>query len=285
MRRGWTRLAGLVVMQVSICLLVPGCQVPTIPEEYLPVIDGPLDAEPGESALLAVSRQDVIRAARRYASHRWTPTQENVWHGFDAQGIRVDTPDAGFVRPKIRPGWWEVGVEAQGIPYQWGGFSTLEEFDLGIAAGLAAGDLLTPEKRAAAEEGLPTVSRSAVGIGASGFVSRCWGLPRVFATGEFPELCEALDSYEALRAGDILNLRNVHLILFEQFADAEGKALLGYECGAPPIWKVVYNHLPVSHLQRLGYRPLRYRGIVSADDDAEVLGLRALAANEAELPE
>jgi hypothetical protein len=224
-----------------------------------------------------VSRQEVIHLARHYASHRWTPRVQNVWHGFDAQGIRIDTPDVSYVRRNFRPGWWEVGVEAQGIPYQWGGFSTIEGFDRGIANGLAAGDLLTPEKRVAAGQGLPTVSQSAVGIGASGLISRCWKLPRVYSTRQFPSICERLSSYEELLPGDILNLKDVHVILFEQFADAERKALLGYECGAPPSWKVVYNSLPVSHLQRLGYEPLRYRGIVSAEDDATVLRLRSQA--------
>ncbi len=254
------------------CLLV-SCQVPEIPEEYLPVIEGPV-GEPAAPVYHPISRQEVIQTARRYASHRWTPTEANVWHRLDDEGIRVDTPDISFIEPGIRRGWWQSDVPNQGVPYQWGGFSTIEEFDQGIAQGLAAGDTLTPTKRMMLHQGMPTVSRSAVGIGASGFVSRCLGLSRDHSTRELAELCEPLDSYEELRPGDLLNLRAVHVILFEQFADDGHKALLGYEAGAPPSWKVLYDHLPVSHLKRLGYKPLRYRQIQGAPDDAAVLGLR-----------
>ena len=65
------------------------------------------------------------------------------------------------------------------------------------------------------------------------------------------------------------------MILFEQFAGSEKKALLGYEAGSPPSWKVLYDRLPVSHLKRLGYQPLRLKHITESPDDAKVLGLRS----------
>ena len=253
------------------------CQVPHIPDEELPVISGGWDEEPAaaEQTLPRVSRQEAIRTARRYASHRWTPTKANVWHGYDEQGVRVDTPDESFKVRGLRPGWWRVGEENQGVPYQWGGFSSLAEFDQGVANGYAAGDILTMEKRVLMSQGASAISEAAVGIDASGFISRCWKLNRNYSTRELPNICVQLPSYDELKPGDVLNLKGVHVILFEQFADVRKKGLLGYEAGAPPSWKVLYDQLPVSHLKRLGYQPLRLRHITGSPDDAKVLGLNA----------
>jgi len=258
-------------------VLLHGCtsMIPEISEADLPPLDFPERQE--VLAIMPITRQAVIQMARRYASHRWTPTDKNLWHGYDPQGIRVDTPNHDFTAPGMRPGWWQVGQENQGIPYKWGGYSSLAEFDDGLSAGFAAGDILTPEKRQMLERNLPTISGAAVGIDSSGFVSRCLGLPREYSTREFPDICEALSSYEALKPGDLLNLKGVHVILFEQYADPKHKTLLAYEAGAPPSWKVLYNQLPLEHLKRLGYKPLRYRGILDLADDAEKLGIRQFA--------
>lgn len=271
------RIATRFTMGLLATLLVSSCQVvPQIPDEELPVLsDTLLPREESSSVLLAVDRQSAIKMARRYASHRWTPTKRNVWHGYDEQGTRVDTPDFEFRSPGIRPGWWKPGVENQGIPYKWGGFETLSEFDQGLAAGFAAGDILTAEKRAMLAEGFPTVSNASVGIDASGLVSRCWKLSRNHTTHELEQLCTELESYDDLKPGDALNLRGVHIILFEQFATPKRRALLGYEAGAPPSWKVLYDHLPVSHLKRLGYKPIRLPHITESPDDAKALGLRS----------
>ncbi len=255
--------------------VISSCSVPHISEEDLPGLDAPWPPPANESAeATVVTRQNAIQTARRYASHVWTPTEKNVWHGFDPQGIRVDTPDVGFNQPGVRQGWWQVGQPNQGIPFKWGGFSSLEEFDQGIAQGFAAGDVLTPIKGQMLDQGFPTVSEAAVGIGSSGLISRCWNLDRDHSTRELATLCEELVSFDELLPGDIINLKGVHVILFEQFADERRKSLLGYEAGAPPSWKVLYDQLPVSNLRRLGYKPMRYKHIVSGDNDAEVLGLR-----------
>ncbi|MGY8687628.1 MAG: hypothetical protein ACKVHP_07835 [Verrucomicrobiales bacterium] len=256
-------------------MILSSCQVPHIPEEELPSLMGDFEEISMAPVIQPISRQEVIKIARRYASHRWKATNRNIWHGYDPENIRVDTPDAAFKEPSIRPGWWKVGEQNQGIAYQWGGFSTISEFDSGIINGLAAGDILTAEKREMLAQGLPSVSRAAVGIDASGFVSRCLGLDRNHSTRELPELCDTLASFDELKPGDLINLRGVHVILFEQFANERNKAVLVYEAGAPPSWKVVYDHLPVSHLKRLGYKPLRFRHITESPDYARALGLRS----------
>ena len=130
---------------------------------------------PQAGGVSRVTRAECIAIAESYRSHRWLPAEGNVRHGVDAAGIRVDTPDISYQKPGAVPGWWRAGAWNTGVPYQWGGFATPEEFDRGLAAGLAAGDVYTLEKRRLLDA---AVSREATGIDCSGFVSRCWRLPR-----------------------------------------------------------------------------------------------------------
>lgn len=205
-----------------------------------------------------VTRSEVMGTAMRYASHPWTGTGANVRHGVDRAGIRVDTPDSTYQKPGAVPGYWVPGQVSRGLPYQWGGFSTPEEFDRGLAAGLAAGDVYTDEKRRLLYDG---VSREAVGIDCSGFVSRCWNLPKAFSTRELASICEPLPSWDDLKPGDALNIHNVHVLLFCGWVDPGRKFLAAYETGGPPDWKVIRHVIGVDFLKRKGYRPLRYQGI------------------------
>lgn len=205
-----------------------------------------------------VTRSQVLTTAVQYASHPWTGRPANVRHGRDQAGIQVDTPDISYQKPGEVPGYWIPGELNHGIPYQWGGFSTPEEFDRGIAGGLAAGDVYTSEKRALLYE---AVSGEAVGIDCSGFVSRCWGLPRSFSTRELAKLCEELPSWDDLKPGDALNLYNAHVLIFSGWTGPGRTHLAGYETGGPPDWKVVRHVVGTAFLKQKGYRPLRYRGI------------------------
>ena len=206
-----------------------------------------------------VRRKEAIALAEEYARFRWTPSAANVFHGLDRDGIRVDTPDIGFVNPGSHPGWWVPGRSNVGVPYMWGGFSSLSEFREGIANGRYAGDVYTREKRRLLER---AVSRQAVGIDCSGLISRCWGLERSYSTRELPGLCLSLASYEELKPGDILNSDNNHVLLFEGWADKAHKRLLAYEAGSPPTWKVLRDSISVPMLKSFGYKAWRYKNIV-----------------------
>lgn len=196
--------------------------------------------------------------AETYRTHRWLPSEANVKHGPDSQGIPVNTPDVSYRKPGAVPGWWVPGRVNVGIPYQWGGFATPAEFDAGIRAGLAAGDVYTLEKRRLLEA---AVSREATGIDCSGFVSRCWKLSRPWSTRELPALCDPLPSWNDLQPGDILNTYNSHVAIFAGWADSGRTRLYTYETGVPPYWLVVRREVDTRHLQNLGFVPLRYRGI------------------------
>src|SRR5262245_10709528 len=87
------------------------------------------------SSSLVERRARIVAIAESYASHRWTAGPSNVLHGEHQDGVRVDTPDSGHVEG----GFTTDGGVNVGVPYQWGGFSSLDEFDAGVRAGRWAG--------------------------------------------------------------------------------------------------------------------------------------------------
>jgi hypothetical protein len=202
-----------------------------------------------------VTRAEALAMAEQYRSHQWMPQAANVLHGDDKEGIRVDTPDISY--EEGIPGWWRAGVMATGVPYQWGGFSSLEEFDAGVKAGLAAGDVYTSAKRKMLDD---AVSKHAVGVDCSGFISRCWKLPRSYSTRELPFLCQKIE-WADLEPGDIVNTHNAHVLLFAGWVDGRKAKLTAYETGSPPTWKVLKHDLGVEWLKSMGYQPYRYYGI------------------------
>ena len=76
-----------------------------------------------------------------------------------------------------------------------------------------------------------------------------------------PALCDRLGHYSELRPGDILNVHNQHVLLFERFTDADRSQMIVYEAGSPPSWKVLKNTTPTGYLKSLGYVPYRYKNI------------------------
>jgi cell wall-associated NlpC family hydrolase len=210
------------------------------------------------SAQAQVRRSAVIALAEQYVHFKWKPSAANVFHGRDAAGVLVETPDQSFARPGIRSGWWVAGELNEGIPYQWGGFSTPADFQASLKRGLAAGDVYTDEKR---RLGDAAVSKHAVGIDCSGLVSRCWKLDRPYSTQELPALCIPLRTYAELKPGDILNAPNKHVLIFRGFVDEQKQRMLAYEAGSPPTWKVLLNSIPNVLLTTENFQPLRYRKI------------------------
>lgn len=199
------------------------------------------NSKPGIRA--PITRAEILAIARRYAEHKWSANSDHVFHGLDMNGNQVDTPDKDY-----RAGGFTVGEENVGIPYKWGGFSSIDQFDQGISENMFAGHL--PNK------GSSPASPQAVGVDCSGLVSRCWDLPKKHSTRSLGNLCYYLDSYEDLEPGDIINSFDGHAVIFESFADAERKKVVVYEAGGTKVQKSVY---PVSRLKKGNFKPLRYK--------------------------
>jgi hypothetical protein len=236
-----------VLARSVVLMLLAGCAAPKL-RELPPLVQAPS----------RVTRAESIEIAESYRLHQWKPSAANVKHGNDSRGVRVDTPDVSFNPGGAIPGWWKANEWNMGVPYQWGGFSTLAEFDAGVAAGRAAGDVYTSQKRALLDD---AVSAEAVGIDCSGYISRCWKLPRSYSTRELPGLCREI-AWDELQPGDLLNTHNAHCLLFAGWLNGEKTRFLCYETGCPPTWKVLSHPIPVSFLVPQGYKPYRYGGMV-----------------------
>jgi hypothetical protein len=210
---------------------------------------GPLGAQ-------TLTRAEALQVAETYIHHQWQSSDKNLRHGADSHGVKIHTPD--------RPGgygWpgeacWEIGATNSGVAYKWGGFDTPESFDKGVRAGKAAGDVYTPEKR---RLGGNAVSGDAVGIDCSGFVSRCWKLPRKYDTSTLAEVCETLRSPDQLQPADIMNTEGGHVILFVKWLDGAKARALFYE--AAPFSKTLGSERDIATLVADGYTPMRYRKI------------------------
>jgi hypothetical protein len=217
-------------------------------------------AAPGLFAMQSIragdlTRAEVIAVARSYAEFQWEGRAANVRNGPDSAGITVVTPSVA-AGEEARPGYWMVGQTNAGMPYKWGGFDTTASFAAGVRDGKAAGDLYNPGKRAKADA---AVSSDAVGVDCSGFISRCWKLPKKYGTSTLTDLCTVLRSPAELKPGDVMNYAGGHVVLFVRWLDEEKDHAAFYE--AEPYSKVRLLEHSTKELFADGFKPLRYKKI------------------------
>jgi cell wall-associated NlpC family hydrolase len=153
------------------------------------------------SKITSTGRTLALSIAESYVLHRYTCTATNL----APSGIRA--PDGDNVQT---PSWLVVGRNAH-LPYQWGGFSSIAQFDAGLANGLYAGDISTA-----------SVSNYAVSVDCSGYVSRCWQLSSHYSTSMMPDISTQLASWDQLKPGDAILYASSHVRLFI------GKSINGY---------------------------------------------------------
>jgi hypothetical protein len=195
--------------------------------------------------------EQAIATALTYTELEWMPEERHIRHGKDLKGINVHTPDTTLSKIGDHRGWWKPGVPAKGMAYKWGGFDTPESFLHGLRNGKKAGDIANTYKIRLDDD---AISHGSVGIDCSGFISRCWGLPRHFSTREFPGISDPI-SWDDLRPGDII-LKPGHVLMF---AARQGGYIIGYEAGPIPTWKARRCAIRISFLKKDGYSPWRYK--------------------------
>src|SRR6185295_6948558 len=81
-----------------------------------------VSSAPGQT----VSRTEALRIAESYLQHRWQASPRNMFHGKDAQGIEVHTPDRDSGRGTPLSKCWRVNAQNIGVAYKWGGNDTPE---------------------------------------------------------------------------------------------------------------------------------------------------------------
>ncbi len=202
-----------------------------------------------------VSRDEVIENAVSFVKCAWKPGLENVHHGMDKDGFRVDTPDVGY-KWDTGSGWWTPDQINTGIPYKWGGFCTISFFKECLERGLYAGNIPSLERM----KNLVGGGESSVGVDCSGYVSRCWKLSRPVSTRQLSEICERLPGPDYLQRGDILNKANSHVVIFKEFVDETQEHMIVYE-SSRSTGRVGQKECKLSILTGKGFIPYRYTRI------------------------
>lgn len=162
---------------------------------------------------------EVIDIALTYANHEWYAAEKNVKHGFDSYNNLVDTPDVTWTGIELHCGWWKVNEVNKGIPYSWGGASTIDEYDRGLLEGKYAGNVPEDKSRRG--------SYDCVGIDCSGLLTVCWKLSNRVSTRDIPNIAKRIETLENIRKGDILAKIGSHVMLFVEFSgDAQDTAII-----------------------------------------------------------
>jgi hypothetical protein len=190
-------------------------------------------------------REEVVSCALDYANHTWKPSIRNVFHGYDANGILINTPDSDYTSDKYSCGWWIIDKPNQGIPYNWGGLSTIEEFDAGIESGKFAGNV--PDSRDNGD------SNYCVGVDCSGLVTICWKITERVTTRSIIKVASPLNAMELLLPGDIILLPGSHVMIFINFAD-EKKTCAQIVDASRSTGRVLFRTVNLSDLTKVGYR-------------------------------
>ncbi len=205
-------------------------------ESYLPVLKS--------TEITPITRQKILQNAEPYATHKWYCYPANIWDR-----------DCGDVHVKT-PAWVTVGNNIS-VPYMWGGFSSIPQFDQGINNGVSAGDCDT--------HGNGAGSSCAVGVDCSGFVSRAWGLGTKYSTRSIPNISTQYPSYDDLKPGDVVNYAGHHVRLIHTVYD-NGSFLIIEAAASSTDWRVGYNSYSVADFQGR-YLPRRFNKVLEGEID------------------
>jgi len=186
----------------------------------------------------SVTREESLTIGDSYVQHQWTCTEANITNGV------VQAPDGDLVQT---PDWIHIGSNAK-IPYKWGGFNTLPEYDDGMTTGKYAGDIHTAG-----------VSSYARGVDCSGFVCRCWKLTMHYSTRMMDDpawgpITLPYSSWDDIKPGDAIH-RHGHVRL-AICTNPNGTILAVEAAGSSTYWKVDYSSYTLSDLSN--YTPRYY---------------------------
>lgn len=177
------------------------------------------------AAASAITREEAIVRARSYAMYPWKATSANLTASCSG-GYKSIYYVGDFV----------------GLPYNWGGYQTLLDFDERIKQGQAAG--------AQPDDGILDCT---AGVDCSGFVSRAWGVGH-FTTSSLDQTSGAITKNDILPA-DVFNKAGYHVAMYSHTQSSGEPYLIesyGYNVNTNP-WGG-WSHVA-------GYTPRRLTGI------------------------
>ena len=150
----------------------------------------------------AVERDEMLANAPLYEDHVWSCEEVNHWG--------TDCPAS--YESDFCPGTYT------GLPYDWGGWVTFDEFDEDLAAGQGAGSH--------SSDGVLACS---TGVDCSGYVSILWETPWKYGTSTLPQISDEIDARD-MWPGDVYNDSGSHVIMWVS-KDTDGSAMITESSG------------------------------------------------------
>ncbi len=193
-----------------------------------------------KGVLAPLYRSEIIANAEPYDTHEWNCVAANI-RDYDCGGEHVTTPS-----------WVQIGANIS-VPYMWGGWSTLTDYDQGLINLVSAGDSYTVGGGAG--------ESCAVGVDCSGFVSRAWELPYKHGTWTLPNVSTEYSSFSELLPGDIVNNAGSHVRLVHT-VNPDGSWLMIEASASATNWSVGYSSYTVSDLQA-SYVPRYFNEVIN----------------------
>ncbi|MGY4598048.1 hypothetical protein ACVWXL_005794 [Bradyrhizobium sp. GM22.5] len=203
------------------------------------------------AAVRPSNRQQVIETAFAFEGLQWQVTAQNY-------GPDPDMACAGFSR--IRRPWYmqgKIGQQVRGVPYCWGCYGSLANFQAQVQRGMKAGNVCTRNGP----------RNDVVGVDCSAFVSATWGLAVHYTTAAIPAITTPVSDPWQLRPGDALNKPGSHVMLFLRFTPDRKAEVMESSTGGCN-GRVCRNVYPLAALLARGYQPVRYKAL--ADDNMVV---------------
>ena len=215
---------------------------------HLPGSDPDLESLP-ESRMnkpqQSITRSEILAIADAYETIEWTCSAENT-----TNHQLIQLPDESYIRTPV----WVVVGNLRRVPYKWGGFTHVDNFNNRIFNGAYAGDDYCVRGDAFAVSYGDTYC---VGVDCSGFVSRAWGLTEKEWTGSLPNISTALQSWSSTKKGDIANKAGSHTMLIVE-DNPSGTLNVIHANGSD--WAVSYWTYPLNGL--VDYIPRKYNHVI-----------------------
>ncbi len=176
----------------------------------------------------ATTREDALNNAAAYALHTWTATSAN--YTASCSSDYASNYAAGTY---------------MGLPYDWGGYMTLVEFDAGIAAGDGAGS-----------HSWHGILECTVGVDCSGFLSMVWEVGH-YSTSTFYDTTTDID-WDDIERADAVNDSGSHVVMYTHLSEGGWPVFYEASGGADKVhlnsdggWSYVDGYQPIreDHIQ------------------------------------
>ena len=222
--------------------------VPNDAPAGLVVVDRDIPGESGVAdALARRTLPEMQRAAADIMGTSWMASTDNLaaGHQLDCDFDRSDANHAFELPHQLKVA--AAGTEIKGIPYNWGGKGSIEQFRSEIEQGYRAGNICSQVGRK-----LPRTT----GLDCSGFVAQVWGVPE-FGTARAHRYSVPIASLDDLQWGDAFNKAGSHIRLFvgTEMTPDEGMRINTIEftsaCGGTCAFSYHVEHFQGYEIRRL----------------------------------